>query len=169
MTCRYILLSAGLFAMTSACSGGSGTTPGEYGFDAEADGAVASGDGTDASEPSSDASLVESGSASGTRDSGTGGRDAGPAPVRDAGIVSVSCSQLALGVCQSASVSADRASNYRDQCTMQGGQAEACPTSGLVGCCVGDTSYYCFYSIDYTTSTAQKSCSTMNGTWSTTM
>jgi hypothetical protein len=169
MTCRSILLSAGLVAMTSACSGGSSTSPGDSdGFDAEAEGA-ASDDAAGSSE--SDASaLAESGSPSGTRDAGRAEvLDADPPAVHDAGIVRVSCSQLALGVCQTASVSGNAAASYRAQCTMQGGQADACPTSGLVGCCVGDTSSYCFYSIDYTTETAQKSCSTMNGTWSTTM
>ncbi len=164
MSCRSILLSAGLLVMTGACSSASGTSTGDPdGFDAGADAAVASDDAADAGEPSSEASTsVESGSAPGEPETG-------PAPVRDAGTVHVACDQPALGVCQSAVVSTDAEAAYTAQCKGQGGTATACSTSGLVGCCVGDTSHYCYYAPDYTASTAEQGCSIMNGTWSTSM
>jgi hypothetical protein len=165
MSRRSILLSAGLLVLTSACSGPSGTSTGDPdGFDAEAGTTVTSDDGTDAGESSSDASgSVESGTAPGAADTGT-------AQERDAGSEQVTCAQLALGVCQTAVVSTDAAAAWRAQCTGQGGSTTtACPTSGLVGCCVGDTAHFCYYSNDYTASTAQQGCSIMNGTWSTSM
>ena len=165
---RFTLLY-GLLAMSGACSGGSAPPGDSSGLDAEVDGAVASDDGTDSGEPSGDASaIVESGLGS-TRDAGTAQARDATTEVRDAGMVRVYCNQAALGVCQTATVSTDEASSYRTQCTSQGGTLTACGAAGLVGCCVGDTSHYCYYSLDYTTSTAQQSCATMNGTWSTSM
>jgi hypothetical protein len=166
MTCRSVLLSAGLLAMTSACSGASSSPPGDFeGLDAqaEAEGAVVSDD-ADSREPLIDASTSRP-------DSGSPpvAHDAGTVTGRDAGGARVACNQPALGVCQSATVSAAAEASYRMQCTRQGGTAEACPTSGLVGCCVGDTSHYCYYSTDYTPATAQQDCSIQNGTWSTSM
>ena len=61
MTERFILLSAGVLAMTSACSG-AGTTAPAYtdGVDAEAEAAaVASDDGSDAGDPPDAAPSVD--------------------------------------------------------------------------------------------------------------
>jgi hypothetical protein len=85
------------------------------------------------------------------------------------GSVHVSCSELQLGVCQNATLSASKEASWRSQCKMQGGTADACPTANVVGCCVGDTAHYCYYAPDYDVSMAQEGCAIMNGTWSPTM
>ena len=163
MSSRSLLLP-GVLLLTSACSSTSGGSPGDFeGADAEAEAAAVPGDGADSGEPSSDASTgADSGPASNPPEAGT-------AEDHDVGSVLVACDQPALGVCQTATVPTDMEPSWRAQCTSQGGTADACPAAGLVGCCVGDTSHYCYYSVDFSVSDAQKNCSFMNGTWSTTM
>ena len=161
MSSRSLLLP-GLLLVTSACSSASGSSPGDFeGADAEAEAAVVPGDGADPGEPSSDAST--------SPESGPASANPPEAGTADAGSVFVACDQPALGVCQTATVSTDMEPSWRAQCTSQGGTADACPAAGLVGCCVGDTSHYCYYSVDFSVSDAQKNCSFMNGTWSATM
>jgi len=171
MSCRSLLLSAGLLAIAACSSPSVGTFPGDGAFDAQTDGPVASDDGADSGEPSGDASAShESGAGPVNHDAGTApGRDAGTAPGRDAGTVHVTCNEPTFNVCQTAAVSANAAASWRTQCTSQGGKDEPCPTSGLIGCCVGDTSRYCYYPPINTLAIAQMDCSTMNGTWSTSM
>jgi hypothetical protein len=163
MTGRSVLL-LGLFVLAGGCSSSSTALPGDpEAVDAAAEDAVASDDGIEAGDPTT---AFESGSPPVPRDAGTAEeRDAGPPPTS----MRVSCSQPALGVCQSAVLSGAAAARYSAQCTTQGGTAEPCPTAGVVGCCLGDTSRYCYYSDDYTLSTAQMDCSVMGGTWSATM
>ena len=139
-------------------------------YDAEVDGPVASDDG-DSGQSSSDASAsLESGARPDAHDAGTTQPgDAGVTQGRDAGTVHVTCDEPTFNVCQTASVSPNAAASWRAQCTSQGGKDEACPTSGLIGCCVGDTNRYCYYPPNNTLAIAQMDCSTMNGTWSTSM
>jgi hypothetical protein len=168
MTCRSILLSASLLAVTSACSGQGGTAPGDVeGLDAETDGAVLSDDSDVASDPggpSSDATTP-------THDAGSAPRprDGGTAAVVDAGIERLACYRAALGVCQSEPIAADAAAAWRADCKFQGGTSDPCSTSGLVGCCIGDSNHYCYYSQDFTLATAKQDCAVMNGTWSTSL
>lgn len=58
--------------------------------------------------------------------------------------------------------------------TLQGKIVSSCPTSGLVGCCKSSPAGYnqeeCYYGDDAGTSSAsadQMSCTSQNGTWST--
>ncbi len=171
-----IALFAALLATASGCSGAS-PAPGEStAFDMDADTPVATDDGSNADPPPSDASTIVDGGAMSNRDAGSsGGQDAGTTTARDAGTgtgtgtVHVSCSELQLGVCQNATISASKVASWQSQCKTQGGTADPCPTADVVGCCVGDTAHYCYYAPDYDVSMAQEGCSLMNGTWSPTM
>jgi hypothetical protein len=168
-----IALSAALLALATGCSGAS-PTPGEStSLDMDADPPVATDDGSNADPPAGDASTSLDADVA-SDDAGTsGGHDAGTTTAHDAGTatgtVHVSCSELQLGVCQNATLSASKEASWRAQCKMQGGTADPCPTTNVVGCCVGDTAHYCYYAPDYDVSMAQEGCSIMNGTWSPTM
>jgi hypothetical protein len=162
------VLSPVLLVLASACSG---TTPAPVDPGLEAGGLNPTDNGSDADPPASDAATSDDAGMTAPPDAGsTQKRDAGTTPPRDAGTsagtIKVYCSQLALGVCQSATIPASKESNYRSMCS---GTADACTSSGLVGCCVGDTSHYCYYAPQYTVATAQQGCSIMNGTWSTSL
>ncbi len=172
---RSIALSAALLAVASGCSGASPAPAESTAMDMDADPPVATDDGSDADSPPGDASTSADAGAMASDAAVSAGHDAGTTTARDAGTgtgtgtVHVSCSELQLGVCQNATVSASKEASWRSQCTMQGGTADACPTTNVVGCCVGDTAHYCYYAPDYDVSMAQEGCSIMNGTWSPTM
>jgi hypothetical protein len=171
MHCRLLLPLAGLLATTSACSSSSGSsTDGDPG-DLDAQAAATSDDDADSNEASSDAST--------SFDSGPveEPHEAGPATVRDAGSGTgggsggqrLACYEAAVGICQSAIVPPSGVASWDSNCKFQGGTTNSCPTTGLVGCCIGETNHYCYYSADYTLATAQQNCSIMNGTWSTSL
>jgi hypothetical protein len=167
MHCRLLPL-AGLLAMTSACSSSSGDAPqGDLG-DLDAQAAAPSDDDADSNEASSEAST--------TFDSGPVDEphEAGPATSRDAGSGTgggqrLACYEAAVGICQSAIVPPSGVASWNSNCKFQGGTTDSCPTTGLVGCCIGETNHYCYYTADYTLATAQQNCSIMNGTWSTSL
>jgi hypothetical protein len=171
MHCRLLLPLAGLLAITSGCSSSSGnSTDGDPG-DPDAQAAASSDDDAASNEASSDAST--------SFDSGPveEPHEAGPVTVRDAGSGTgsgsggqrLACYEAAVGVCQSAIVPPSGVASWNSNCKFQGGTTDSCPTTGLVGCCIGETNHYCYYSADYTLATAQQNCSIMNGTWSTSL
>jgi hypothetical protein len=162
MNPRFTLLAASSMVMMSACSSnGSGS---DLGPDAAEMGLNS---GIDASDPSSDGEATDdAGSVSVVYDAGSTGTGTGSSS-GDAGSERLACYRPALGVCQSELVAPSEVASWNSNCKFQGGTTDPCSTTGLIGCCVGDSNHYCYYTEGYTLATAQQNCSLMGGTWST--
>jgi hypothetical protein len=166
MNSRFTLTAASLLAMMSACSStSSGSGSGEDTDAAEK--GLNSDDGTDASDVSDAETSFDTGVDPVVYDAGSSsGSGGGSSSGTDAGSQRLACYRPALGVCQSELVAASEAASWNSQCKFQGGTTDPCSTTGLIGCCVGDSNHYCYYTEGYTLATAQQNCSLMGGTWS---